>query len=69
MKDTLQRIIHKMRDHLIESPCIAVCKLDAEGRFCTGCYRTVDEITDWPKLGRADKYAVIENARKRRETR
>jgi predicted Fe-S protein YdhL (DUF1289 family) len=66
MKDTLKRIFHKLRDMLIESPCIAVCKLDDAGRICIGCYRTVDEITEWPQLDRQGKYAVLENARRRR---
>ena len=30
----------------IESPCVAVCKLDPTQRFCVGCNRTVDEIRE-----------------------
>jgi predicted Fe-S protein YdhL (DUF1289 family) len=28
-----------------KSPCVKVCRI--EGNFCTGCYRTIDEIRDW----------------------
>ena len=30
-----------------QSPCVAVCVLDARAGFCTGCYRTIDEIGEW----------------------
>ncbi|AFM14771.1 DUF1289 domain-containing protein [Turneriella parva] len=64
----IKAFFSRARDHLIESPCIAVCKLDDAGRICIGCYRTVDEITTWPQLDRQGKYAVIENARRRRSS-
>ena len=31
----------------LRSPCIQVCILDPETRMCTGCLRTIEEITDW----------------------
>ena len=34
----------------IESPCIRVCVVHPEERICTGCYRTIDEITEWSKM-------------------
>ena len=34
----------------IESPCIKICVVHPEARICTGCYRTIDEITRWSKL-------------------
>ena len=30
----------------ILSPCIGVCRLDADG-LCEGCHRTTDEIAHW----------------------
>ncbi len=64
-------MLHKARDHLIESPCVAVCKLDAEGRVCTGCYRTTEEITIWALLDGDAKRRVISDAalRKQAQTR
>jgi predicted Fe-S protein YdhL (DUF1289 family) len=29
------------------SPCIKECKLDSQGIYCTGCFRTVHEIAAW----------------------
>ena len=34
----------------IESPCIKVCVIHPEARLCTGCLRTIDEITAWSRL-------------------
>jgi len=30
-----------------QSPCVAVCALDAHGGLCTGCGRTLAEIGEW----------------------
>jgi predicted Fe-S protein YdhL (DUF1289 family) len=34
----------------VASPCISVCELDANGRICIGCFRTLDEIAAWGSL-------------------
>jgi uncharacterized protein len=34
----------------MQSPCTKVCTLDASGRICIGCRRTVDEIGAWASL-------------------
>ena len=34
----------------IESPCVQICIVHPETRICTGCYRTIDEITDWSRM-------------------
>ena len=31
----------------VPSPCISICKIEASTGLCTGCYRTVEEITLW----------------------
>lgn len=40
------------------SPCVSVCRLDADKMFCTGCGRTIQEITDWSKLTAEQQAAV-----------
>lgn len=30
-----------------QSPCVAVCALDARAGLCTGCGRTIAEIGEW----------------------
>lgn len=34
----------------VESPCIKICVIHPEARLCTGCLRSIDEITMWSKL-------------------
>lgn len=34
----------------IESPCIQICVVHPETRLCTGCARSIDEITAWSKM-------------------
>ena len=43
----------------VASPCISVCVLDAGRRYCTGCYRTLDEIAGWVDFAPADKRAIV----------
>ncbi len=34
----------------VESPCIKICVIHQESRLCTGCLRTIDEITAWSRM-------------------
>ncbi|WP_294608016.1 DUF1289 domain-containing protein [Roseovarius sp.] len=34
----------------VDSPCVKVCVVHPEARICTGCLRTIDEITRWSKM-------------------
>ncbi len=42
----------------IESPCKGVCKLDSEGEYCTGCRRTLSEISQWRDFTDEEKQQV-----------
>ena len=42
----------------IPSPCISVCRMDDEGIYCEGCWRSIDEIRAWSKSDDLDKKAV-----------
>lgn len=44
----------------VASPCIKQCKLDASGRYCTGCLRTLDEISGWSRASNAQKQAALD---------
>ena len=41
------------------SPCNKVCVMDAEGRYCLGCARTLDEIARWGEMSDAERNAVL----------
>lgn len=34
----------------MESPCVNICVIHPEARICTGCLRSIDEITAWSKM-------------------
>ena len=42
----------------VPSPCVSVCRMDARSGLCEGCFRTLDEIGRWSRMGDADKRAV-----------
>ena len=45
-------------DH-VPSPCVSVCVLDASGRTCIGCFRTLDEIAAWGTLDSDAKRRIV----------
>ena len=45
------------------SPCIGQCKLD-EKDICTGCYRTVEELTSWMNKTEDEKIAIVIRCKK-----
>lgn len=42
----------------VPSPCVSLCKMDAERRYCMGCLRTIDEIVKWSQADDDYKRAV-----------
>lgn len=42
----------------IESPCVRICVVHPAERLCTGCLRTIDEITRWSRMS-ADERATV----------
>lgn len=52
---------------MIETPCIKVCVLDDTGQWCTGCYRTLDEIALWGSMSPPQRADVLRELPGRRE--
>ncbi|NIZ01048.1 DUF1289 domain-containing protein [Thalassospira lucentensis] len=50
----------------VKSPCTGVCVLDAKSGFCSGCFRTGDEIGSWRDLSDGGKKRVLAQLPKRR---
>lgn len=50
----------------VKSPCIGVCVLDPAAGYCTGCFRTGNEIGAWMGMSDGSKKRVLETIRKRR---
>jgi prolyl-tRNA editing enzyme YbaK/EbsC (Cys-tRNA(Pro) deacylase)/predicted Fe-S protein YdhL (DUF1289 family) len=36
---------------IVPSPCISVCRINAESGLCEGCFRTLEEISGWSRSG------------------
>lgn len=43
----------------IESPCVNICVVHPEARICTGCYRTIDEISGWSRFSPEERHDII----------
>jgi len=43
----------------VESPCVRICVVHPEARICTGCLRSIDEISRWSKLSAEERRAII----------
>ena len=42
----------------VPSPCVSVCRMDAERVLCVGCLRTIPEISAWSRMTDDDKRVV-----------
>jgi predicted Fe-S protein YdhL (DUF1289 family) len=42
------------------SPCVKICSLDLHERVCTGCGRTLAEISSWGRLNETERLRVLE---------
>jgi uncharacterized protein len=51
---------------MIASPCINVCKMDAQTGLCTGCFRTIDEITVWSRIDDRRRVNILAAVAQRR---
>jgi predicted Fe-S protein YdhL (DUF1289 family) len=45
----------------VESPCVRICVIHPETRLCTGCLRSIDEITNWTKMGAEARRTVMDD--------
>ncbi|PZW48383.1 hypothetical protein C8P66_105132 [Humitalea rosea] len=46
----------------MESPCKQICVLDAAGRVCLGCGRTLAEIAAWGTATEAEQARIAQAA-------
>ncbi len=43
----------------IESPCVKICVIHPSERLCTGCHRTIEEISTWSRLPQIERDKII----------
>ena len=48
------------------SPCVNICRMDADNALCVGCFRTLDEIAQWSRASEDAKRAILVAVDKRR---
>jgi len=49
----------------VKSPCIRDCFYDHDKDFCTGCGRTLDELSYWNDYTNQEKKEILEKCKKR----
>ena len=43
----------------VESPCIRICVVHPEARICTGCLRSIDEISRWSRMTPEERREIM----------
>ena len=43
----------------VQSPCIKICVVHPQERICTGCLRSIDEISRWSKMSPDERRAIM----------
>ena len=51
---------------MVDSPCVAACKLNAD-KICVGCYRHIDESACWNRLTDPQRQQVLAFCTERRQ--
>ncbi|MFF7108438.1 MULTISPECIES: DUF1289 domain-containing protein [Pseudomonas] len=54
----------KTDERPVASPCVSICALD-EQDVCTGCQRTVSEITRWGRMDNQERREVLKRCHER----
>ena len=49
----------------VKSPCVRICYYDHDKDFCTGCGRTLDELSYWNDYTNQEKKEILEKCKKR----
>lgn len=52
----------------VPSPCVSICSLDDDD-ICSGCQRSVSEITRWRKMDNDERRAVLALCHERAKAR
>ncbi|MDB9752166.1 DUF1289 domain-containing protein [Gammaproteobacteria bacterium] len=50
----------------MKSPCVRNCRLN-ENNICTGCFRTISEIIEWPQADIEKRKTILHMARQRKK--
>ncbi|UCV08036.1 DUF1289 domain-containing protein [Dechloromonas denitrificans] len=51
---------------MLPSPCINICRMDADNGLCLGCFRTIEEITVWSRTDDSHRANILAAIARRR---
>lgn len=43
----------------VDSPCVKICMIHPQTQLCTGCLRTMDEISSWSRMTPEGRQAIM----------
>ena len=43
----------------VDSPCVNICIVHPQAHICTGCFRTIDEISSWSNMSETERKGII----------
>jgi len=43
-----------------DTPCVRICMIDQQSKFCVGCGRTLTEISYWTRYTPDERRAILE---------
>ena len=50
----------------IKSPCIKICELNPKTKQCTGCFRTISEISNWNSFKEKEQKQILKQIKLRK---
>jgi len=43
----------------VGSPCINICIIHPRANLCTGCFRSIDEISSWSNMSESERKGIL----------
>ncbi|UZD92469.1 DUF1289 domain-containing protein [Cognatishimia activa] len=58
MQNDLKKLVWQRAE--VSSPCVQICVIHPKEQICAGCYRTVDEITEWGHMSEGERTNLMQ---------
>ena len=43
----------------VDSPCVNICIIHPRANICTGCFRSIDEISSWSNMSESERKGIL----------
>ena len=53
--------------HEVKSPCIGLCITNYTGKYCTGCFRDMEDVIGWYNINNAEKRKALKRCKKNKK--